>query len=222
MASCKYKIYHCMILVLCSYRILSTSNRNKKPDGGMICPDEYVWNEMQNKCTSCMDGFIGRNCNVKCPPPSYGQECQLECKCQPSVCHHVFGCRRSESDCEIGKQGHFCENSCPYPSYGKECQLLCKYGTTKEPVSKMSEKNTAAIEIGNWTQTSMKSHEMYTRTITESSSLYRSVILYLTIFATFLVVLYIILILYQRMCMKSGENITRYADPESENIYMEL
>lgn len=45
----------------------------------------------------CMDGFIGRNCNVKCPPPSYGPECQLECKCQPSVCHHVFGCRRSES-----------------------------------------------------------------------------------------------------------------------------
>nr|XP_022293313.1 multiple epidermal growth factor-like domains protein 10 isoform X1 [Crassostrea virginica] len=126
MALWKWKIYHFMIIVLCSYKIISTSNRNKKPDGGMICPDEYVWNQMQNKCTSCMDGFIGRNCNIQCSPPSYGQECQLECKCQPSDCHHVFGCRRSESDCENGKQGHFCENSCPYPSYGKECQLLCK------------------------------------------------------------------------------------------------
>nr|XP_022295390.1 protein draper-like isoform X2 [Crassostrea virginica] len=213
MALCKWKFYHCMIIVLCSYRILSTSNRNKKPDSGMICPDEYVWNEMQNKCTSCMDGFIGRNCNVKCPPPSYGQECQLECKCQPSVCHHVFGCRRSESDCEIGKQGHFCENSCPYPSYDS---------TTKGPVSKMTEENTAAIEIGNWTQTSMKSHEMYTQTITKSSSLYRSVIVYLAIFTTFLIISYIILILYQRMCMKSSDNITRHAYPEPENIYMEL
>ena len=47
--------------------------------------------------SGCMDGFIGRNCNVQCPLPSYGQGCQLECKCQPSDCHHVFGCRRSES-----------------------------------------------------------------------------------------------------------------------------
>ena len=47
--------------------------------------------------SGCMNGFIGRNCNIQCPPPSYGQECQLECKCQPSDCHHVFGCRRSES-----------------------------------------------------------------------------------------------------------------------------
>ncbi|XP_078325732.1 uncharacterized protein LOC111105404 isoform X1 [Crassostrea virginica] len=149
---------------------------------------------MQNKCTSRMNGFIGRNCNVKCPPPSYGQECQLECKCQPSVCHHVFGCRRSESD-----------------------------STTKGPVSKMTEENTAAIEIGNWTKNSMKSHaEMYTRIITKSPSLYRSVIVYLAIFATFLIISYIILILYQRMCMKSSNNITRHADPEPENIYMEL
>ncbi|XP_078325774.1 uncharacterized protein LOC111103952 [Crassostrea virginica] len=202
----------------------------------MICPSEFFWNQIQNKCTRCMDGFIGVKCNVQCPPPSYGQECQLECKCHPSDCNHVFGCRRSESDCENGKQGLYCEKSCPYPSYGKECQLLCKCqsqfcdaadgcfnGTTKGPVSNMTEENTAANEFGNWTRTSMKIHaEMYTRMITDSPSLYRSVILYLTIFATFLIVLYIILILYQRMCMKSSDNITRHADPEPENIYMEL
>nr|XP_022295112.1 multiple epidermal growth factor-like domains protein 10 isoform X2 [Crassostrea virginica] len=71
-----------------------------------------------------MDGFIGRNCNIQCPPPAYGQKCQLECKCQLSDCQHVFGFTRS--DCENGKHAQFCEKSCPYPSYGKECQLLCK------------------------------------------------------------------------------------------------
>lgn len=35
---------------------------------------------------------------------------------------------------------------------------MCLDSTTKGPVSKMTEENTAAIEIGNWTQTSMKSH----------------------------------------------------------------
>lgn len=44
----------------------------------------------------CMDGLIGINCNVEFPLPSYGQECQLECFCQPNDCHHVFGCRRSK------------------------------------------------------------------------------------------------------------------------------
>ena len=38
----------------------------------------------------CMDGFIGINCNVHCPLPSYGQGCQLECSCQPNDCHHVL------------------------------------------------------------------------------------------------------------------------------------
>ena len=45
----------------------------------------------------CLDGFMGRNCNVQCPSPSYGQDCQQECKCQPNDCHHVFGCRLPES-----------------------------------------------------------------------------------------------------------------------------
>ncbi|XP_078318065.1 uncharacterized protein LOC111104459 [Crassostrea virginica] len=165
MALWKLKICHFMIIVLCSYKIISTSKKNKKPDDGMICPDEYVWNQMQNKCTSCMDGFIGRNCKVQCPPPSYGKKCQLECKCQPTDCHHAFGCRRSESGCVKGKQENFCEKSCPYPSYGQGCQLLCKCksqfydpahgclnGTTQKRVSKLAEERD-----GNWTPTSMKS-----------------------------------------------------------------
>ena len=35
---------------------------------------------------------------------------------------------------------------------------MCLDGTTKGPVSKMTEENTATIEIGNWTRTSVKSH----------------------------------------------------------------
>lgn len=62
--------------------------------------------------------------------------------------------------------------------------------------------------------------EMFTRTITESPSLYQSVFIYITIFATVLIV--IILISYQRMCIKSSDNIPRHADPEPESIYMEL
>ena len=51
-----------------------------------------------------MDGFIGINCNVHCPLPSYGQGCQLECFCQPNDCHHVFGCIRSKSGNRKRKQ----------------------------------------------------------------------------------------------------------------------
>ena len=35
---------------------------------------------------------------------------------------------------------------------------MCLDGTTKEPVSKITEENTAANEIGNWTRTSMEFH----------------------------------------------------------------
>ena len=36
--------------------------------------------------------------------------------------------------------------------------FMCLDGTTKGPVSKMTEENTAANVIGNWTQTSMEFH----------------------------------------------------------------
>ena len=35
---------------------------------------------------------------------------------------------------------------------------MCLDGTTKEPVSKMTEENTAVNRIGNWTGTSMTFH----------------------------------------------------------------
>lgn len=35
------------------------------------------------------------DCDVKCPFPSYGNECQLRCTCEETDCDFVNGCRRS-------------------------------------------------------------------------------------------------------------------------------
>lgn len=45
-------------------------------------------------CLACTKGFIGTNCDIKCPLPMYGQDCQFTCNCFAEVCDHVAGCNR--------------------------------------------------------------------------------------------------------------------------------
>lgn len=40
----------------------------------------------------CPAGFLGDNCSISCPYPSYGTLCNQMCGCSKSSCHHVFGC----------------------------------------------------------------------------------------------------------------------------------
>nr|XP_022294825.1 uncharacterized protein LOC111104940 [Crassostrea virginica] len=44
---------------------------------------------------ACSIGFQGPNCTFICPFPSYGKDCQLECRCSESLCSHVDGCNTS-------------------------------------------------------------------------------------------------------------------------------
>lgn len=44
---------------------------------------------------ACEIGYFGMDCDVTCPFPSYGHECQLRCTCEETDCDFVNGCRRS-------------------------------------------------------------------------------------------------------------------------------
>ncbi|XP_065928150.1 angiopoietin-1 receptor-like [Magallana gigas] len=106
--------------------IIYTYSQVCQSPNGPICCIGYVWNETHKKCTRCMDGFHGKDCSEQCPAPTYGVNCQSTCNCSNDKCHHVYGCLRSLSECDIGRIGWYCEILCPYPNYGKECQLKCK------------------------------------------------------------------------------------------------
>lgn len=38
-------------------------------------------------------GYTGQNCEIVCPFPSYGLDCQSVCNCTETTCDHVNGCR---------------------------------------------------------------------------------------------------------------------------------
>lgn len=45
------------------------------------------------KCLACQKRYTGQNCDVACPYPSYGLDCQTICNCAKLFCDHVNGCR---------------------------------------------------------------------------------------------------------------------------------
>ncbi|XP_062610866.1 uncharacterized protein LOC134272681 [Saccostrea cucullata] len=48
-----------------------------------------------NETFSCSDGFIGKNCEIKCRYPSFGADCQKRCMCGEAECSHVSGCKET-------------------------------------------------------------------------------------------------------------------------------
>lgn len=44
---------------------------------------------------ACEIGYHGKDCDTKCPFPSYGHECQLRCACKEIDCDFANGCRKS-------------------------------------------------------------------------------------------------------------------------------
>lgn len=40
----------------------------------------------------CTPGFSGINCTEKCPFPTYGNRCQMLCKCNKDECDVSTGC----------------------------------------------------------------------------------------------------------------------------------
>ncbi|XP_048771683.2 multiple epidermal growth factor-like domains protein 10 [Ostrea edulis] len=125
MIAMEFNFCSCLFLwFLSPYTTSSASQLCEGPDGDVCCSG-YIWNETQNTCTPCTDGFHGRNCTMPCPKQHFGWNCLLKCMCSSENCHHVYGCKRTPSECATGKYGEYCELSCRYPNYGNGCQLFC-------------------------------------------------------------------------------------------------
>uniref|UniRef100_A0A8W8L810 EGF-like domain-containing protein n=1 Tax=Magallana gigas TaxID=29159 RepID=A0A8W8L810_MAGGI len=43
-------------------------------------------------CIPCLVGYYGPNCSHKCPYPSYGHRCVLNCNCTEEMCDIKVGC----------------------------------------------------------------------------------------------------------------------------------
>ncbi|XP_048771711.2 uncharacterized protein LOC125677620 [Ostrea edulis] len=88
-------LFSCLIVWFLSPYIASSSSQLCAGPNGKVCCSGYVWNEAQNTCTRCMDGFYDINCNIPCPYPLFGWDCQSKCICSSEDCHHAYGCRRT-------------------------------------------------------------------------------------------------------------------------------
>lgn len=50
---------------------------------------------------ACERGYAGPNCEIKCPFPSYGVDCQMKCDCIDKDCDPVNGCKRSTTGMQL-------------------------------------------------------------------------------------------------------------------------
>ncbi|XP_078314752.1 uncharacterized protein LOC144619743 isoform X2 [Crassostrea virginica] len=71
--------------------VLAKSEFCKSPEG-LVCCHGYRKNPQGDGCIPCDIGFVGLNCATQCSYPSFGRECQSECKCNKTLCNHAYGC----------------------------------------------------------------------------------------------------------------------------------
>lgn len=98
---CLYPLYGqgCQSVCKCAEEVCHYMYGCKNPTGnicigtnGIECCQGYKWNKEETTCIPCDKGFTGNNCNVICPFPSYGLDCQSICNCTETSCNPVDGC----------------------------------------------------------------------------------------------------------------------------------
>lgn len=57
-----------------------------------MCCDGFALNPSTGLCQKCPLGYYRFNCSEKCIYPTYGEDCQYECKCSKDKCNFVTGC----------------------------------------------------------------------------------------------------------------------------------
>ncbi|XP_062611692.1 uncharacterized protein LOC134273508 [Saccostrea cucullata] len=68
---------------------------DEREDG---CCSGTTWNRSLQKCTDCIAGYFGINCEETCEFPYYGMKCSENCKCDNESCHFAFGCLKQGTD----------------------------------------------------------------------------------------------------------------------------
>nr|XP_022290787.1 multiple epidermal growth factor-like domains protein 11 isoform X2 [Crassostrea virginica] len=89
--------------------VLVKSEFCKSPEG-LVCCDGSRMNINGTGCIACEIGFAGLNCATKCFYPSFGRGCQSECKCDETLCNHVYGCMNTEelsTAADVSSPKHF-------------------------------------------------------------------------------------------------------------------
>nr|XP_022288912.1 scavenger receptor class F member 1-like [Crassostrea virginica] len=57
------------------------------------CCDGYFRDSTTKSCEKCIPGYLGPDCALSCPYPSYGERCQGHCNCINTSCDVSIGCK---------------------------------------------------------------------------------------------------------------------------------
>ncbi|XP_062602594.1 uncharacterized protein LOC134264312 [Saccostrea cucullata] len=60
---------------------------------GHGCCAGFMLDINRSSCTPCDTGYIGRDCEILCPFPMFGDGCQFRCDCDISSCSPLIGCQ---------------------------------------------------------------------------------------------------------------------------------
>lgn len=63
--------------------------------------NQYLYLHIQrnpNFLSECPVGYYRLNCSEQCIYPTYGGDCQSECKCSPDKCNFVTGCSQGQNE----------------------------------------------------------------------------------------------------------------------------
>ncbi|XP_062620683.1 uncharacterized protein LOC134282294 isoform X1 [Saccostrea cucullata] len=81
--------------LLFSYLFVSMTCSPETPnpcEGSSECCSGYFLDNKTKTCVGCPVGYIGPNCKLKCPFPTFGHFCQSNCECNIEKCHFTTGC----------------------------------------------------------------------------------------------------------------------------------